>query len=95
VDTSVEICSNPQKCKQILQRQERGKINQGSGVSLLKSPFGRRLEKKSKMERLEQKRENGMESLFGVHVHKTSISVLKPYALYTLNIVYYIGKRNI
>jgi hypothetical protein len=72
----------------ILHRPERGKINQGSGVSLLRSPFGRRFEKKSKMERLGQKRENGMESLFDVHVHKTSISVLKPYALYTLNIVY-------
>jgi hypothetical protein len=39
----------------ILHRPERGKINQGSGVSLLKSPFGRRLEKKSKMEGAEEK----------------------------------------
>jgi hypothetical protein len=57
VGTSVEICLNPQKGKQILHMPERGKINPGSGVSLLKSPFGRRLEKKSKMGGLEQKTE--------------------------------------
>jgi hypothetical protein len=55
VDTSVEICSDPLKGNYISHRPERGKDKSGLRCFLVESPFGRRLEKKSKMEGAEEK----------------------------------------